>query len=559
MADVIAKVTSIIGGDATVRGADGIERALEVGADIRAGDVVIASGGVVNLEFNDGTPLELTGAEEVTMTEELARTTPPAPEASAVDGASVDQILAAIEAGDDLDALLEATAAGAGVGGGEGGGRNLVMLSRVGEPVDPVGYAFGRFAAGPPAADVQLDAAGLVDVAEVTPGPTFTPPGPPPATPPVTPPPPPPPPPESEALGIRETTTETSKVFAFDPDVGSKETTVKVEKFFDFDPDQPEKMPGISHIVYRYVNEGGEEYFIKIDNFPSGYDDKEANGDLVKNLADDLDGPDGYEWTGSVIFAGNKYYFVDTDGNLSGPMDRTGNGASNPPPGWPKPNEIDEVEQASDSDFKDSLDGYEPSTEGQGTITVTTVTTTTIQYYDSNGDPVDDPIVDEETTTETSKGTLEEYNDLVEGYGGPEESEPVIEEFEVDEGLITVTTTVKTTTQYYDAEGDQVGVPIVVEEDPETDSFPGTQDAFEALVPEDAIANEDGTFSTEETDTVYEVVEVEGDDDNLFDDNPDNDVVVDVNDDGVIDENDQFESLNDAKDFIAPEGGEETG
>ncbi len=184
MADVIAKVT-VVSGNVTVRDAEGDVRTVEVGDEIRAGDVLIPAGGVVTLEFTDGTPMAVFGQDEVTVTEDMAEGAAAGPDAAAVAPATVEDIIAALEAGEDLDALLEATAAGTGGAGGEGGGSSFVMLSRIDEGVVPVGYAFGRFAALPPEIEAQLDTVETVETeGEFPPGPPFTPPGPPGFTPP---------------------------------------------------------------------------------------------------------------------------------------------------------------------------------------------------------------------------------------------------------------------------------------------------------------------------------------------------------------------------------------
>lgn len=153
---VIATVSSIAGsGSAQVRDADGNVRALNVGDEIRQGEVVITGGSVVTLIFVDGTSLVLAEEEETQITDDIARTARVAPEASAVDGATVDEIIAALERGESLDDLLEATAAGAGAGGGaDGEGGGFVMLSRIDEPTDPVAYAYGAFDSDNPELDV---------------------------------------------------------------------------------------------------------------------------------------------------------------------------------------------------------------------------------------------------------------------------------------------------------------------------------------------------------------------------------------------------------------------
>ncbi|WP_251309351.1 retention module-containing protein, partial [Halomonas sp. NCCP-2165] len=162
-----------ITGQAWARDADGNLRELNVGDTLRDGEVLVTSdNGSVQLDFNDGlSPLDIGGGQEIAMTPEVDAETPPDVEASSVQDADLDALLAALDAGEgDLLELLDATAAGAGGGGGASGGHDFVRLARVAEDTPEAEPAFEFSAAQPgQAPDIEgADAAGATEPLDIT-------------------------------------------------------------------------------------------------------------------------------------------------------------------------------------------------------------------------------------------------------------------------------------------------------------------------------------------------------------------------------------------------------
>ncbi|MCC2655564.1 MAG: hypothetical protein K0Q76_672 [Panacagrimonas sp.] len=122
-----------------VRSADGKIRSLLVGDQLREGDTVLTTGGgKLVIALSEGGELVLGPGEAVVMTAELSADRFPGAQESEV--ASVDNILAALQEGKDLNSLLEATAAGPAGGPGTNEGHTFVQLLRVVENVGEVGF-----------------------------------------------------------------------------------------------------------------------------------------------------------------------------------------------------------------------------------------------------------------------------------------------------------------------------------------------------------------------------------------------------------------------------------
>lgn len=145
-AQVIAQV-SVLSGQAFARDSAGNTRRLKLGDSIREGESVVAADGAkVVLTLADGREIDVRPGETARIDAEVAATIKP----DAADSAIVNnqegfkKIASAIQAGSDLDALLdeEAPAAGlAGQGGNEG--HTFVEFLRIVETVDPLAYQFG--------------------------------------------------------------------------------------------------------------------------------------------------------------------------------------------------------------------------------------------------------------------------------------------------------------------------------------------------------------------------------------------------------------------------------
>ena len=128
----IATVVSVVG-KAYARNADGELRELRTGDVLVEGETVVTpDGGRVELSMTDGSPLVINDMPETTLTRDLMAETAAGPDESAVQDETIDQVLAALESGEDLGDVLEATAAGA--SGGEGGeGNSFIRLGRIAE------------------------------------------------------------------------------------------------------------------------------------------------------------------------------------------------------------------------------------------------------------------------------------------------------------------------------------------------------------------------------------------------------------------------------------------
>ncbi|WP_018873592.1 retention module-containing protein, partial [Thioalkalivibrio sp. ALJ16] len=138
---VVATVESVVG-TVIARDEDGNTRVLQPGDQIFYGEEVIAEDGAfIEMAFEDGSTMSLAGNESATITADLADSAESSPEDGEIAEATVEEIIAALDRGEDITDLLEAPAAGVdGGGAGEGGG--FVRVARSAEEVDPVSYAY---------------------------------------------------------------------------------------------------------------------------------------------------------------------------------------------------------------------------------------------------------------------------------------------------------------------------------------------------------------------------------------------------------------------------------
>ncbi|MCP4211663.1 MAG: retention module-containing protein, partial [Halieaceae bacterium] len=132
-----ATVTAITG-RAMARNSDGELRVLRVGDTLREGEsVVTPDGGSVELALADGSPLGVPGATEMAITGDLLAETAVGVDESALQDETVQQVLTALDSGEDLGDVVPATAAGdAGQNSGsglDGEGHSYVRLSRITE------------------------------------------------------------------------------------------------------------------------------------------------------------------------------------------------------------------------------------------------------------------------------------------------------------------------------------------------------------------------------------------------------------------------------------------
>ncbi|WP_146115949.1 retention module-containing protein, partial [Malikia granosa] len=154
----IAKVVAITG-DVIVVGLDGQTRVLKVGDAIENSETLrTLAGARVELQMTDGQLLSIAPEQSVRVDDSLLQTeaTPTAQEA-AVQAATPEAVLQALQLGLDPLAALVAPAAGATAGDGGGGGSSFVRLLRIVEGVEPLSY---EYTLGPPVTieDVPLSA-----------------------------------------------------------------------------------------------------------------------------------------------------------------------------------------------------------------------------------------------------------------------------------------------------------------------------------------------------------------------------------------------------------------
>jgi Bacterial Ig domain/Calx-beta domain len=163
---VIATVVALTG-TAYARNADGELRELKLGDVLLEGETVVTpDGGRVELSLADGNPLVIDDLPEMTLTADLIAERAAAREESAVEDETVDQVLAALEEGGDLNELLEATAAGGASGGAGGDGHSFIRLGRIVEGTNEFSGIAGS--AGPEAAaaveqDLELPTVDAID------------------------------------------------------------------------------------------------------------------------------------------------------------------------------------------------------------------------------------------------------------------------------------------------------------------------------------------------------------------------------------------------------------
>ena len=132
MADIaIANVVAVIG-KAYARNADGELREIKPGDVLLEGETVVApDGSRVELELTDGNPFVISDVEEMAITRDLMAETASSADETVVEDESVEAILAALESGEDLGDVLQATAAGGAAGGAGGEGSSFIRLGRI--------------------------------------------------------------------------------------------------------------------------------------------------------------------------------------------------------------------------------------------------------------------------------------------------------------------------------------------------------------------------------------------------------------------------------------------
>ena len=132
----IATVVAVTG-KAYARNADGELREIRPGDVLMEGETVVTpDGATVELSLSDGSPLVVADVPELSLTPDLVADTAPGADESAIQDETVEQVLAALESGEDLSNVLDATAAGPSASGPGGEGHSFIRLGRIVEETD---------------------------------------------------------------------------------------------------------------------------------------------------------------------------------------------------------------------------------------------------------------------------------------------------------------------------------------------------------------------------------------------------------------------------------------
>ena len=142
----MALVGKIVGmtGEAFVILANGTKRALHLGDQLQTGDVIQTSEGAnVDLELVAGRVLHIKPEQQIGLTDAITDTTQPSELDSAVNLATIDTVIQALESGKDINDVLEETAAGQLVQQNNSGS-NFVELLRVDDVQQGLNFNFSN-------------------------------------------------------------------------------------------------------------------------------------------------------------------------------------------------------------------------------------------------------------------------------------------------------------------------------------------------------------------------------------------------------------------------------
>ena len=138
----VATVISVEG-QAFARTPAGQMRALKAGDVIREGETIVTSAnGQVQLAFVDGPILSMLPNETFHFSAETSTNTRPSTAEASLAAGDIDRVIQALERGENIDDVLDPTAAGVD-GGGENGGNGFVRLLRIVEGVGGGEIPFG--------------------------------------------------------------------------------------------------------------------------------------------------------------------------------------------------------------------------------------------------------------------------------------------------------------------------------------------------------------------------------------------------------------------------------
>ncbi|MFA6041972.1 MAG: retention module-containing protein, partial [Methylophilus sp.] len=128
---VIGKIVALTGKAFLVQ-ADGSKRELQLGESIQEGQTIVtADGGQLQLQMDSGRMIDIPGGQTVAMTEDLHTFFADTSWGDqAIDMATIQTVLQALESGESIDQVVEAAAAGQ-LGLGGDGSHGIVQLSRI--------------------------------------------------------------------------------------------------------------------------------------------------------------------------------------------------------------------------------------------------------------------------------------------------------------------------------------------------------------------------------------------------------------------------------------------
>ena len=135
---LIGKVIAMTG-VANIMNDKGEKRALHPGDQIQTGDSIQTTAGVdVDVQLANGRVIHIGADQLVAFTPELAEVFAPTQADSAVNVATIDTVIQALEQGRDINEVLEETAAGG--AGGSDGSHSAVYLERINQTLNSLGF-----------------------------------------------------------------------------------------------------------------------------------------------------------------------------------------------------------------------------------------------------------------------------------------------------------------------------------------------------------------------------------------------------------------------------------
>ncbi len=163
---LIGKVIAMTG-VANIMNDKGEKRALHPGDQIQTGDSIQTTAGVdVDVQLANGRVIHIGADQLVAFTPELAEVFAPTQADSAVNVATIDTVIQALEQGRDINEVLEETAAGG--AGGSDGSHSAVYLERIFQALNSLGFADEGAAASLVDPDVVTAPLALFDAVDAT-------------------------------------------------------------------------------------------------------------------------------------------------------------------------------------------------------------------------------------------------------------------------------------------------------------------------------------------------------------------------------------------------------